>query len=189
MGNREPHQSRQVIVDEKSDEITAIQKLLQSIDVSGALVTIDAMGCQTEIAAKVIDQGADYCLAVKGNQPTLHARIKAYFSNHLEDDFARIDRAEHHTKKTTHGRIDERSYYFCEAPTELPDKSRWKGLVAIGMSINNAARRRGDENFGTQRRTALSLLKKVNSAKCGIKNKRLTAGWDDNSLEKVVFSR
>ena len=178
-----------MIVDEKSDEITAIQKLLQSIDVSGALVTIDAMGCQTEITAKVIDQGADYCLAVKENRPKLHAGIKAYFLDHLEDDFARIDIAVHHTKETTHGRIDERSYYLCEAPTELPDKSRWKGLVAIGMSINNAARRKGDENFSTQRRTALSLLKKENSAKCGIKNKRLTAGWDENYLEKVVVSK
>jgi len=232
----------QVIVDEKSNEITAIPKLLKVIEVSGALVTIDAMGCQTEIAAKVIDQGADYCLAVKGNQPTLHAGIKAYFLDHLEDDFARIDVAEHHTKETTHGRIDDRSYYLCNVPSELPDKSRWKELVAIGISINNTVRRKGDEiavryyiiskklsgeafanavrdhwgienslhwqldvtfgedecrvrkghgdeNFSTLRRTALSLLKKESSAKCGVKNKRLTAGWDDDYLEKVVFSR
>ncbi|WP_157665257.1 ISAs1 family transposase, partial [Mariniblastus fucicola] len=57
----------QTVVDAKSNEITAIPKLLEMIDVSGGLVTIDAMGCQTEIAAKIVKEGADYCLAVKGN--------------------------------------------------------------------------------------------------------------------------
>ena len=65
----------QTIVHEKSNEITAIPKLLEIIEVSGALVTIDAMGCQTEIAAKIVEQGADDCLAVTGNQPTLHEGI------------------------------------------------------------------------------------------------------------------
>ena len=231
----------QTIVDQKSNEITAIPKLLEIIEVSGGLVTIDAMGCQTEIAAKIIDEGADYCLAVKGNQPTLHEGIKAFFLSHLEDDFARVDVAEHHTKETAHGRIDERSYYLCELPEDLSDGSRWKGLQAIGMSINNTQRRKGDEiavryyivskmlpgedfagavrghwgienschwqldvtfgedqcrirkghgdeNFSTLRRTALSLLKQEKTAKCGVKNKRLTAGWDDSYMEKVVFS-
>ncbi len=67
------------IVDAKSNEITAIPKLLQMLEVSGCLVTIDAMGCQTEIAREIINAGADYVLAVKGNQPTLHEGIKAFF--------------------------------------------------------------------------------------------------------------
>ncbi len=62
----------QVATDAKSNEITAIPKLLEILDISGALVTIDAMGCQTEIARKILDGGGDYVLAVKGNQPTLH---------------------------------------------------------------------------------------------------------------------
>ncbi|WP_342190214.1 ISAs1 family transposase [Stieleria varia] len=232
----------QTVVDAKSNEITAIPKLLEIIDVSGGLVTIDAMGCQTEIAAKIVDEGADYCLAVKGNQPTLHEGIKAFFLDHLEDDFARIEVFEHHTKETDHGRVDERSYYLCKVPSDLPDASRWKNLSAIGMSINNTERRKGDEiavryyilsktlegesfacavrnhwgienschwqldvtfgedqcrirkghgdeNFSTLRRTALSLLKQEKTAKCGVKNRRLTAGWDDDYMEKVVFSR
>ena len=62
----------QVVVDAKSNEITAIPKLLEILDISGSLVTIDAMGCQTEIAKQIVAQGADYCLSAKGNQPTLH---------------------------------------------------------------------------------------------------------------------
>lgn len=135
----------QVVVDEKSNEITAIPKLLDLIDVSGGLITIDAMGCQTAIAEKIIDEGADYCLAVKGNQPTLHEGIKAFFLDHLADDFARMDVSEHHTKETGHGRVDERSYYLCQVPSDLPDADRWEGLSAIGISINNSERRQGDE--------------------------------------------
>jgi len=232
----------QTIVDKKSNELTAIPKLLEIIEVSGGLVTIDAMGCQTEIAAKIIAEEADYCLAVKGNQPTLHEGIKAFFLDHLEDDFARIDILAHHTNEVGHGRIDDRSYYTCKVPADLPDRSRRKKLEAIGMSIINTSRHKGDEiavryhiirkpltgeefagavrdhwgienschwqldvafgedqcrirkghgdeNFSTLRRTSLSLLKQENTAKCGIKNKRLNAGWDDDYMEKVIFSR
>ena len=79
----------QVVVDAKSNEITAIPKLLEILELSGALVTIDAMGCQTEIARQIVDANADYCLAVKGNQPTLHQGLVDFFDDHLEDDFAR----------------------------------------------------------------------------------------------------
>lgn len=232
----------QTIVDAKSNEITAIPKLLEIVEVSGALVTIDALGCQTAIAAKIISEGANYCLAVKGNQPTLHEGIKAFFLDHLEDNFSRSEVFEHHTQESNHGRVDDRSYYLCEVPDDLPDRARWKDLYAIGISINNTQRRKGDktavryyivskalsgeefggavrdhwgiennchwqldvsfgedqcrirkghgdENFSTLRRTALSMLKQENTAKCGIKNKRLTAGWDDDYMEKVLFSR
>lgn len=232
----------QTIVEAKSNEITAIPRLLEIIEISGGLITIDAMGCQTEIAEKIIEEGADYCLAVKGNQPTLHAGIEAFFLDHLEDNFARIDVAAHHTKETSHGRLDERSYYLCRIPSDLPDRSRWKNLAAIGMSINDTERRKGDQiavryyiisreldgetfagavrdhwgienschwqldvtfnedqcrirkghgdkNFSTLRRTALSLLKKEGTARCGVKNKRLTAGWDNEYLQKVVFNQ
>src|SRR5512135_3048019 len=80
----------QVVVDEKSNEITAIPKLLEIIAISGCLVTIDAMGCQTEIAEKIVAAKADYVLAVKGNQPTLHDGIVKFFLDHLSDDFARV---------------------------------------------------------------------------------------------------
>ena len=78
----------QVVVDAKSNEITAIPKLLQLLEISGSVVTIDAMGCQTAIAAEIVNGGADYVLAVKNNQPTLHAGIAAHFLENMEDDFA-----------------------------------------------------------------------------------------------------
>ena len=79
----------QVVVDAKSNEITAIPKLLQMLEISGCLVTIDAMGCQTEIAKQILAAGADYVLTPKGNQPTLQQEIKDFFDDHFEDDFAR----------------------------------------------------------------------------------------------------
>jgi len=81
----------QVTVDAKSNEITAIPKLLEIIEISGSLVTIDAMGCQVEIAQKIVDADADYVLAVKGNQPTLHQGIIDFFDDHVDDDFARVN--------------------------------------------------------------------------------------------------
>ena len=81
----------QVVVDQKSNEITAIPKLLKMLEISGCLVTIDAMGCQTEIARKIVEAKADYVLDVKGNQPTLREGIETHFDEHLEDDFARTE--------------------------------------------------------------------------------------------------
>jgi predicted transposase YbfD/YdcC len=130
----------QVVVDSKSNEITAIPKLLEMLEISGALVTIDAMGCQTEIAAQIVDAQADYCLAVKGNQPTLHAGIENYFLDHLEDDFARASVRRHKSFEKEHGREDDRQYLICPLPKDLPDAGRWKKLKAIGIAINNTQR-------------------------------------------------
>lgn len=232
----------QVVTDEKSNEITAIPKLLELIEISGALVTIDAMGCQTEIAELIVDQGGDYCLAVKRNQPTLHDGIDAFFSPHFENDFAAAKVRRHVERDTTHGRSVERFSFICPVPQDLPDRDRWKGLKAIaavvsisqrngkehtdiryyilsrylaGRRFGVAARthwgvennlhwqldvtfgedqcrlRKGhaDANFSILRRTALSLLKNEPTAKVGIKNKRLMAGWDDNYLGKVLFNK
>ena len=132
----------QVVVDEKSNEITAIPKLLEMLELSGALVTIDAMGCQTEIAEKIVKAGADYCLAVKANQPTLHQGIVDFFADHLEDDFARARARHHETHEQGHGREERRFYTICQVPEDLPDGSRWAGLKAIGVSITDAMRGR-----------------------------------------------
>ncbi len=102
----------QVVVDQKSNEITAIPKLLELLDVSGCLVTIDAMGCQTEIAEKIVEGKADYVLAVKGNQPTLHEGIVAFFLDHMDDDFARVKVSRHETIEHGHGRDEHRTYYM-----------------------------------------------------------------------------
>lgn len=130
----------QVVVDAKSNEITAIPKLLEMLELSSAMVTIDAMGCQTEIAQKIVDADADYCLAVKGNQPTLHQGIVDFFDDHLEDDFARTPVRRHETEEKGHGREELRYYFICPVPEDLPDRSRWAHLRAIGIAISNTQR-------------------------------------------------
>ena len=130
----------QVVVDAKSNEITAIPKLLEFVEVSGALVTIDAMGCQTEIAQKIIDAEANYCLAAKGNQPTLHQGLTDYFADHLDDDFARTEVRRYETEENGHGRKDSRSYFLCPVPKDFPDRERWAQLKAIGVAMNCTVR-------------------------------------------------
>ena len=85
----------QVVVDEKSNEITAIPKLLRILELSGCLVTIDAMGCQVEIARAIVEAKADYVLAVKDNGPRFAQGIDAFFVDHAEDDFARVETRRH----------------------------------------------------------------------------------------------
>ena len=119
----------QVVVDAKSNEITAIPRLLEILDVSGCLVTIDAMGCQTDIAADIVAGGADYVLAVKDNQPTLSEGIREFFDGHMEDDFAHTKVSRHQTDEKGHGREELRSYYVCGVPDDLPDRRRWTKLA------------------------------------------------------------
>ena len=130
----------QVVTDQKSNEITAIPKLLEMLDISGSLVTIDAMGCQTKIARAIIDQKADYVLAAKDNQPTLTQGIANHFDDHLEDDFARTKVRRYRTEEKGHGREEIRNYFICPVPKNLPDRSRWPMLKAIGMVISNTQR-------------------------------------------------
>jgi len=130
----------QVVVDAKSNEITAIPKLLEMLELSGALVTIDAMGCQTEIAHKIVEAGADYVLAVKGNQPTLHEGLVWFFRDHLADDFARVKVRRYEAHDHGHGRDEMRFYYVCPVPEDLPDQARWRQLRAIGLAVNNTVR-------------------------------------------------
>lgn len=130
----------QVVTEEKSNEITAIPKLLELLEISGALITIDALGCQTEIAKQIVAKDADYCLAVKGNQPTLHQGLMDFFEDHLADDFARTKVRRHQTVEEGHGRKEDRTYLLCPIPDDLPDRERWTGLKAIGLSINATIR-------------------------------------------------
>jgi predicted transposase YbfD/YdcC len=232
----------QVVVDAKSNEITAIPKLLQILELSHALVTIDAMGCQTAIARDIVAAEGDYVLAVKGNQPTLHQGIVDFFADHLSDDFARTPVRRYGTEEKGHGRQEKRSYFLCPVPEDLPDRSRWPKLRTIGMALSHTQRdgkdgteiryyilskylsgrrfaqavrdhwsienrlhwqldvtfqedqcrlRKGhaDTNFSILRRTALSLLKNNSTLKVGIKNKRLTAAWDETYLEEVLVGK
>ena len=129
----------QVVVDAKSNEITAIPKLLEILEISGCLVTIDAMGCQTAIAEAIVAAEADYVLAVKENQPTLHAGIEAHFLDHMEDDFARVKVSRHETKEHGHGRDEHRTYYVCDVPD---------GPARPGALEGAEADRDGDQRHG-----------------------------------------
>ena len=98
----------QVVVDEKSNEITAIPELLLVLEISGALVTIDAMGCQKKIAGQIRERGADFVLAVKQNQPTLYEQVEGAIDEALEQDAKDVD--EHRTVEKGHGRRETRTY-------------------------------------------------------------------------------
>ncbi len=125
----------QLATEEKSNEITAIPELIDQIDLTGAVVTIDAMGCQKAIARKIIDGGGEYVLAVKENQPKLHQAVQSFFHEQMDDDFGHAHHRRHETREKSHGRIDERYYYLAKLPADFPLKKQWPSLKAIGMVI------------------------------------------------------
>src|SRR6202047_2358848 len=106
----------QVACAEKSNEITAIPELLRLVDIKGAIITIDAMGTQKAIAEQIIDQGADYVLALKGNQETLHQAVIDYMDEQLTNDFADAQARRHQTRDKGHGREEIRSYIQMPVP-------------------------------------------------------------------------
>ena len=126
----------QVACAEKSNEITAIPELLRLVEIRGAIITIDAMGTQKAIAAQIIEQGADYVLALKGNQETMHDAVIAYIDQHHETDFAGLDARRHTTTETGHGRHEVRQYIHLPVPRDLPGRNGWKGLTSIGVAIS-----------------------------------------------------
>jgi len=124
-------------VDEKSNEITAIPELLKLLELKGAVVTIDAMGCQKEIAAQIVKGEGDYVLAVKDNQPKLHAALQAHFDQLHETDFAAGGCRRRQTNETGHGRVEQRHYYQSPLPESLrPLANDWQGLATIGQVIS-----------------------------------------------------
>jgi len=131
--------------EEKSNEITAIPELLDQIDVGGAVVTIDAMGCQKAIAKKIIDGGGDYVLAVKENQPKLYKAIQEFFNEQMEDGLEHAQHRRHETREKGHGRVEERNYYLAKLPDDFPLKKQWPGIKAIGMAINMTTDKDGNE--------------------------------------------
>jgi predicted transposase YbfD/YdcC len=123
----------QVAVEDKSNEITAIPKLLELLDVSGAMVSIDAMGCQKEIAAKIRQGGGDYVLSVKENQPRLLEDIQQCFEKGLDTDFAGLQHSHHEECYGGHGRQERHSVHTIVNPDGIRDASLWQDLKAIVM--------------------------------------------------------
>ena len=128
----------QVACAEKSNEITAIPELLRLVDIQGAIITIDAMGTQKAIAAQIIEGKADYVLALKRNQETLHQAVIDYIDEQLEGDLASAQ--EHMTTEKGHGREEMRTYLQLPAPEKLPGFMRWKGLKSVGVVTSRCLR-------------------------------------------------
>jgi predicted transposase YbfD/YdcC len=126
----------QVAVDDKSNEITAIPRLLQLLDLSGALVTIDAMGTQKEIATQIVAGGGDYILAVKDNQPHLHQDVQACFAKALATDFAGLESSVVQTVEINRGREELRECHVIVAPQGIRNAGLWTGLAAICMVLS-----------------------------------------------------
>jgi predicted transposase YbfD/YdcC len=125
----------QVAVEARSNEITAIPRLLELLDRHGALVTIDAMGCQTEIAQQVVAGGGDYVLTVKENQPHLLEDIQVALQEALESDFEGLRYDTYETEERGHGRREKRSYLIVLGPEGIRDHEAWEGLKVIGMCV------------------------------------------------------
>ena len=124
----------QVFTGEKSNEITAIPELLDILCVAGHIVTIDAMGTQKNIAAKIIEKEGDYVLALKQNQPNLFEDVKLFFDTHLntggEAEYSILNISQ---KEKGHGRIEHRQYYITDKIDWLAQKKDWEKLTSIGM--------------------------------------------------------
>jgi predicted transposase YbfD/YdcC len=123
----------QVAVDDKSNEITAIPRLLELLDVHGALVTIDAMGCQKEIAKQIVAQGGDYVLSVKNNQPNLLADIQETISEVLDHGQEGVHYETYETRDKDHGREEIRSYLIVKNLEKIRNRNEWAELKVIGM--------------------------------------------------------
>jgi predicted transposase YbfD/YdcC len=130
----------QVACDEKSNEIAAIPGLLKLVSVDGAVVTIDAMGCQKEIAGVIVEAKGDYVLALKGNQGTLHRAVVDHVLRRWDDDFAGDVVGRLRVDEAGHGRRESRTYIQLEAPETLPGFEAWPGLKSIGVAISECVR-------------------------------------------------
>ena len=130
----------QVACAEKSNEIAAIPELLRLVDIQGAIVTIDAIGTQKAIAQQVVENGADYVLALKGNQETLHQAVIDYVNRHLDGDFAGVPARRHREVEKGHGREEYRSYIQMPVPEHLQGAELWEGMQSIGLATSICTR-------------------------------------------------
>src|SRR5207245_10704423 len=109
-------------------------ELSKRVDCNGPIITSEAMGTQRSIAAQIVDGQADYVLALKGNQDTLHQQVIDYVDEQLDNDFADAQARRHITKETGHGREEIRTYLHMPVPEDWQGLEQWKGLKAIGMA-------------------------------------------------------
>lgn len=124
-------------VNSKSNEITAIPELLKMLNISGSIITIDAIGCQKSIATLICQQGADYVLALKGNQGNVYTQVKQFFKQAQAAGFSGIEHSHYYSSESSHGRIEIRQYYSVplSALIGLSPQDGWSGLASVGMVI------------------------------------------------------
>ena len=125
----------QVACAEKSNEITAIPELLRLVDITGAIITIDAMGTQKAIAKQIVEGKADYVLAIKGNQEKLQDAVVDHITTQLDNDFADVDARQLIVTETLHGQKETRIYTHWPVPKHLPMLDEWEGLKSIGAVV------------------------------------------------------
>ena len=123
----------QLKTEEKSNEITAIPELLKVLDVSGCIVTIDAMGCQKAIAEQIVEQEAEYVLALKQNHGTLYAAVVQQFAEAHHTPSEKSTLQAYETEEQRHGRVEIRRHWTLEAPQDLVQKDAWAQLRCLGM--------------------------------------------------------
>lgn len=142
-------------VDSKSNEITAIPELLRALDLAGAIVTIDAMGCQRQIAQVIGEAAADYVLALKGNQGCLHGEVQSFLEDAQANGFAGVAHDFLETTAKSHGRRETRRYWITEEIARLTTHDQWANLRAIGMVEST---RESQGQVATERRFYISSL-------------------------------
>jgi predicted transposase YbfD/YdcC len=170
----------QVKTAEKSNEITAIPELLKMLELKGCIVTIDAMGCQTEIAEKIVEKQADYVLAVKANQKHLHEAVMDYFEEAIANGNAKLCQMQQYKEVDAgHGRIEIRRCYLSTCLDTLPNPSRWAGIKSIGMVESE---RHINGKTSIERRHFISTLTQVKSFGAAVRKH-----WEiENSLHWVL---
>lgn len=145
----------QLKVEEKSNEIPAIPRLLHLLGLTGAVVTMEAMGCQKEIAKTMTEQGADYVLALQDNHPTLSEAVTLFLNEARDTGFANIAHAYHETVEGDHGRMETRRYWITSEIEWLGAKASWSNLHSVGMG---EARRAMGETVQVETRYLLTSL-------------------------------
>lgn len=123
----------QEATDDKSNEITALPKLLKLLEIKGCIVTIDAMGCQRAIAKQIIEQEGDYVFGLKGNQSQLHEAVEDFFTTARRHNFRKVAHDYIEEVEKVHGRLEVRRYWISDDLVTLANTSAWSGLCSIGM--------------------------------------------------------
>lgn len=144
----------QLQVSDKSNEITAVPELLRVLELSGCIVTLDAMGCQRNIAKEIKEADADYVLALKGNQRRAHEEIKTYLDDAIDRSAAEL--VKHETIEKDHGRIEHRIYWQSGDLDWFEDRDKWEGLMSVG--VGESRRQVGEGPLTVERRYYLSSL-------------------------------